>query len=262
MTGQCKFGAKCSKLHPSVAVSAQPQPTMALVLPWGLATQPVEVVPGPVPLLPPPQPAATPALPPAPVDVRVGAPLITVGPPGLGTPASWSGSLPVPPRPTHPKRRQAVPPAPTSVPPPLRVLDSTPAPSPSSAPPRPRHVAPAPSAAAGMEELGALLAQAIVRGMATANNPTTGPTDDKSRPSQVQASPALERGLSLSCLFGTPLHSQQPPLTLSSPLAALPQNGPQRPHQPLVDPNLANAACHGWDSILQALLRDLPETGC
>eukprot|EP00668_Euglena_longa_P027194 GGOE01034021.1.p1 GENE.GGOE01034021.1~~GGOE01034021.1.p1 ORF type:complete len:364 (+),score=27.06 GGOE01034021.1:41-1093(+) len=43
MTGQCRFGAKCSKLHPSVVVSPPAQPVMTLLLPVAVMPQPVLV---------------------------------------------------------------------------------------------------------------------------------------------------------------------------------------------------------------------------
>eukprot|EP00667_Euglena_gracilis_P016019 EG_transcript_16696 len=39
MTGQCKFGAKCSKLHPSVLIGPQLQPAATIALPIALTSK-------------------------------------------------------------------------------------------------------------------------------------------------------------------------------------------------------------------------------
>eukprot|EP00667_Euglena_gracilis_P024405 EG_transcript_28060 len=52
MTGTCKFGAKCSRLHP-VSVNPQPQPMMTVLLPVAVVPQPVLVTPPDVLAAPP-----------------------------------------------------------------------------------------------------------------------------------------------------------------------------------------------------------------
>eukprot|EP00667_Euglena_gracilis_P010469 EG_transcript_10661 len=100
MTGQCKFGAKCNRLHPSVVVSQQPQPTMTMLLPLAAVPQavlmaPLEAPMGPPTLLPPPHltaswpPAPSPAgIPTAVPQVSVGRPILARQPPAARAPTS------------------------------------------------------------------------------------------------------------------------------------------------------------------------------
>eukprot|EP00667_Euglena_gracilis_P032785 EG_transcript_51318 len=111
MTGQCKFGAKCNRLHPSVVPSPEPQQVLTLMLPLAMVLQVMPIAPtqpsAAMPAVPqrrlPAAPRALPSLPA--VDLHSLGP-VTVWPPSpdshppafqpLAPAASFPGALPTP----------------------------------------------------------------------------------------------------------------------------------------------------------------------
>eukprot|EP00667_Euglena_gracilis_P001913 EG_transcript_1914 len=177
MTGTCKFGAKCSRLHPSVVAGPQPQQVVTLMLPLAVGPQAalaLPTVPARAPAAPPaaPQyPQPQPAVPPT--GLWLG-PVVTVRPPcpARTAPASWpvlmAPASPVPRTPGAPPPPAAsVPALPTGGP---RRPSQRPAAAPAvPLPARPQHVElpnPAEPPTVGIRELARAILESVgqVRG--------------------------------------------------------------------------------------------------
>eukprot|EP00667_Euglena_gracilis_P008461 EG_transcript_8571 len=239
LTGKCKFGPKCSRLHPTVVVDPQPQAGLALLLPL-----PVAPAPAPQPSLaqaqaewlPPSQPASSRSVPPPVLHVGQATPLVAVLPPDpaiVCASVPYLTCLPVLTQPLHLPTMLADPPS------------RGPAGLPPSPPPGPLVAAPS----AGPPHAVPLYAAAPPPpGLPQPSRSSLEPPNRHSTSDPIISKWSVQiNGRSLEYLFGT--HRAErcllPLLALPSPTLRLPQNFPiPSPHPHAADCESAATPVH------------------
>eukprot|EP00667_Euglena_gracilis_P003032 EG_transcript_3037 len=292
MTGHCRFGASCSRLHP-VVLQQPSQPMMTLYLPVAIVPQSLqatstEAVAGAIASGSDMATSSSSPLPASPLALG----------PGLSSgPSAFCTSAPAPPSPvvTVPPPSPFLPPASRPLAPPITVLPphSQPGPVPTPAllgpappllpPPRPahpalaallppHHVAPPPPAFAQQQD--SVLPR---EGQDPMQSSQSGKRQDpraivpiSKGSAQVAPEPAPGRGMSLACLFGAESVPERPTMDLSSFAAptptvdASPSSVPGRPVAPRPKPaqKRSHNPHHERDRMFLDMLRDLYNAGC